>query len=141
VKLTAKGRYSVTAVAALAARGPDACVALRDLSDETGISLRYLEQLFAQLRRAALVQSVRGKSGGYRLARPATDLTVGDIITAVDETVKAQGCTPDMKASCTGVGARCLTHNLWNALEDHIDTFFARVTVADIVADKVSELA
>ena len=141
MKLTAKGRYSVTAVAALAARGADTCVSLRDLSDETGISLSYLEQLFAQLRRAGLVESVRGKSGGYRLARSSSQLTVGDIISAVDETVKAQGCTPDMKASCTGVGARCLTHNLWNALEDHIDSFFSSVTVADIVADKVGEMA
>jgi Rrf2 family iron-sulfur cluster assembly transcriptional regulator len=116
-------------------------VSLRDLSDETGISLSYLEQLFAQLRRAGLVESVRGKSGGYRLARSSSQLTVGDIISAVDETVKAQGCTPDMKASCTGVGARCLTHNLWNALEDHIDSFFSSVTVADIVADKVGEMA
>ena len=141
MKLTAKGRYAVTAVAALAARGAGARVSLRELSEEQGISLTFLEQLFARLRRAGIVESARGKSGGYSLSWAASDVTVGQIIRAVDETVRAQGCTPDMKTACTGKGARCLTHDLWHALESHIGDFLSSVTIADVVEGKVGEMA
>ena len=137
MKLTARGRYAVTATAALAARGEDACASLRELSAETGISLSFLEQLFGQLRREGIVESVRGKSGGYRLSAPARDVSVEAVISAVDETVRAQGCTPEMKSSCTGVGVKCLTHDLWNALEGHIGDFLRGVTLDDVVSGRV----
>ena len=141
MKLTAKGRYAVTAAAALATKGEGACASLPAIATETGISLSFLEQLFARLRKAGLVESARGPNGGYSLAKAPQDITVDAVIAAVDESVRAQGCTPDMKASCTGVGARCLTHDLWDALEGHIGAFLSGVTLADVVEGRVGEAA
>ena len=136
MKLTAKGRYAVTAVAALARRGGGA-VSLRTLSDEQGISLSFLEQMFAQLRRAGIVASQRGARGGYRLAIPPEELTLDRIIHAVDVDIRAQGCTPERRSACTGQGEQCLTHDLWHALEQHVESFFAGVTVADVISERV----
>ena len=141
MKLTARGRYAVTATAALAARGEGVCASLRELSEETGISLSFLEQLFGQLRRAGVVESLRGKSGGYRLSQSPRDVSIESVIAAVDESVRAQGCTPEMKSSCTGVGVKCLTHDLWNALEGHIRDFLRGVTLDDVVKGRVGEMA
>jgi len=145
MKLTAKGRYAVTALVALARH--ERAVSLRVLAEEQGISLAFLQQVFAQLRRAGLVDSVPGKSGGYRLAHHAGHVTVGQIIEAVDIDIRAQGCSPDQRVACTGKGERCLTHDLWHALEDHIGSFLSRVTVEDIlqgrvgVGERVGEMA
>ena len=139
MKLTAKGRYAVTAMTALARAGH--ALSLPTIADEQGISLSFLEQVFAQLRRAGLVESVRGKAGGYRLAETASAITVGRIIAAVDIDIRAQGCSPDVRSACTGKGERCLTHDLWHALEDHIDSFLARVSLEDIVEGRVGVAA
>jgi len=133
VKLTAKGRYAVMAVADMAAQGASTRSSLTEISQRQGISLSFLEQLFGKLRRAGLVESSRGANGGYTLAVSAPDLTLDRIIFAVDEDIKAHGCTPEAKVACTGRVDKCLTHNLWGALENHIEQFLASVTVQDVV--------
>ena len=106
---------------------------LTEISQRQGISLSFLEQLFGKLRRAGIVESHRGATGGYVLAEKAADLTLEKIIFAVDEDIKAHGCTPEAKIACTGKTDRCLTHNLWGALEDQIEQFLASITVQDVV--------
>ena len=137
MKLTAKGRYAVMAVADMAAQTPIDGNAVRsslaDISRRQGISLSFLEQLFGKLRRAGIVESLRGAHGGYVLAVSAPELTLDRIIFAVDEDIKAHGCTPEAKIACTGKTDKCLTHNLWGALENHIESFLASVTVQDVV--------
>ena len=137
MKLTAKGRYAVMAVADMAAQtsvdGNAVRSSLADISSRQGISLSFLEQLFGKLRRAGLVESSRGANGGYVLAVSAPELTLDRIIFAVDEDIKAHGCTPEAKIACTGKTDKCLTHNLWGALENHIESFLASVTVQDVV--------
>lgn len=141
MKLTAKGRYAVMAVADMAAQSQidgkadssPVRSSLTDISRRQGISLSFLEQLFGKLRRAGLVESSRGANGGYVLTQPASHMTLDRIIFAVDEDIKAHGCTPEAKIACTGKTDKCLTHNLWGALENHIEQFLASVTVQDVV--------
>ena len=121
------------AVADMAAQGPAMQSSLTEISQRQGISLSFLEQLFGKLRRAGIVESQRGAAGGYVLADKAGNLTLEKIIFAVDEDIKAHGCTPEAKIACTGKTDRCLTHNLWGALEDHIEQFLASITVQDVV--------
>ena len=121
------------AVADMAAQGVAMRSSLTDISQRQGISLSFLEQLFAKLRRAGIVESHRGASGGYVLAESAAELTLEKIIFAVDEDIKAHGCTPEAKVACTGKTDRCLTHDLWGALENHIEQFLASITVQDVV--------
>ncbi len=121
------------AVADVAAQGPESVVSLSDISARQGISLSFLEQLFAKIRRAGLVESQRGALGGYKMTMPATELTLDRIIFAVDEDIKAHGCTPETKLACTGRTDKCLTHNLWGALESHIENFLAGITVQDVI--------
>ena len=121
------------AVADMAAQGASARSSLTEISQRQGISLSFLEQLFGKLRRAGIVESSRGAMGGYVLADKAANLTLEKIIFAVDEDIKAHGCTPEAKVACTGRTDRCLTHNLWGALEDHIEQFLASITVQDVV--------
>jgi len=135
VKLTSKGRYAVMAIADMAAQGSDVRIPLVDISRRQGISLNYLEQLFAKLRRAGLVESYRGASGGYMLAHSAKNLTLDKIIHAVDENIQAHGCSPSLKRACTGKADLCLTHNLWGALENHIEEFLISVTVHDVISE------
>lgn len=121
MKLTSKARYAVTAMTVLALRGPQARITLAELGEQQGISLSYLEQLFAALRRARLVSGVRGPGGGYRLARPAEEITVAAIIAAVDPPV-AEADMPD-------AGEHCLTHDLWRELSGQIRTVLDGVTL------------
>lgn len=133
MKLTAKGRYAVMAVADLAAQGPNACESLSAIGARQNISVSFLEQLFGKLRRADLVESVRGAQGGYRLSTGASAISLDRIIHAVDASPKAHGCTPETKIACTGRSDQCLTHDLWGALETHIEGFLASITVQDVV--------
>lgn len=121
------------AVADLAAQGQDACESLSAIGERQAISVTFLEQIFSKLRRADYVESVRGAQGGYRLSRAANQISLDGIIRAVDASAKAHGCTPDAKVACTGRTDRCLTHDLWGALESHIESFLASVTVQDVV--------
>lgn len=131
MELNTKGRYAVTAMAELAlAAGTDA-LALSTISERQLISLAYLEQIFLKLRRAGLVESARGRGGGYRLARPAREITVAEIMTAVEEDMRMTRCGADA-ATCLP-GRRCITHGLWNALSDQIEAFLGSITLQQVI--------
>ncbi len=137
MKLGTKGRYAVMAMADIAVAGDTHPVPLADVAERQGISLAYLEQLFAKLRRAGLVLSVRGSGGGYRLAYRPEDLRVADIVAAVDESIRATRCHPTGAKGCIAGSARCLTHDLWEELGHQIHLFLASVTLADVVGRRV----
>ncbi len=131
MKLSTKGRYAVTAMLDLAINaGENRRVTLADISEMQGISLSYLEQLFARLRRAELVKGTRGPGGGYRLGRDAGEITVAQILSAVDIKVDMTGC--EGQATCNN-GTPCLTHELWNDLSRDIYTFLDGITLEDLV--------
>ena len=130
MRLTTKGRYAVTAMLDLALHGTDRPVSLADISGRQDISLSYLEQLFAKLRRNNLVSSVRGPGGGYRLSSGSDETYVAQIIDAVNETVDATGCGGT--ADCQQ-GEVCLTHYLWCDLSDQIHTFLSEISLANLV--------
>ena len=130
MKLTTKGRFAVTAMIDLALRQGDGPVTLAGISERQKISLSYLEQLFGKLRRHALVASVRGPGGGYRLAKPLAEVSVADIIRAVDEPMDATMCGG--KANCHD-DQPCMTHNLWTTLTIHMLEYLSSVTLAELV--------
>ena len=130
MRLTTKGRYAVTAMLDLALNARQAPVSLADISERQGISLSYLEQLFAKLRRNDLVSSVRGPGGGYQLARAAAEIQIVQVIDAVDESVDATRCQG--KGDCQG-GETCLTHYLWCELSAQIHDFLSGISLATLV--------
>ncbi len=133
MQLSTKGRYAVMAMADLAARPPERPVRLASIAETQQISLAYLEQLFTKLRRAELVRSARGPGGGYRLARLPEHIFVAEIMSAVDEPIKMTRCHSDSEVACIGKVGRCLTHDLWRALGDHILVFLQTVTLRDVL--------
>lgn len=133
MKLTSKGRYAVTAMLDVALHSEKGSVPLADISERQEISLSYLEQLFSRLRREKLVSSIRGPGGGYLLGGDAADISVGQVIKAVDETVDATRCQG--QADCQN-GQRCLTHNLWQDLSDRIEYFLDSITLGELVANR-----
>ena len=138
MRLSTKGRYAVMAMADLAGHAAEARpVALADIAERQEISLSYLEQLFAKLRRGGLVTSVRGPGGGYRLSRPSGEMRIADIIVAVDEPIAATRCKPGSSKGCTAQGARCVTHDLWEELGRQIHVFLSSVTLADVVEKRI----
>ena len=139
MRLSTKGRYAVMAMADLARRQCDAtrAVALAEIAARQQISLSYLEQLFARLRRKGLVMSARGPGGGYRLAKTAETTTIADIVHAVDEPLRATRCTGQGKG-CMLKGERCLTHDLWEDLGTRIEDYLASVSLADVVTGRLS---
>ncbi|MBD3619098.1 MAG: Fe-S cluster assembly transcriptional regulator IscR [Chromatiales bacterium] len=130
MKLSTKGRYAVTAMLDLAIHDRVGPVTLADISQCQGISLSYLEQLFAKLRKDSLVEGVRGPGGGYRLARPSDQISIAEIIHAVDEKVDVTRCGGH--EDCQG-GERCLTHELWNDLSQQLYDFLDGISLADLV--------
>jgi Rrf2 family transcriptional regulator, iron-sulfur cluster assembly transcription factor len=132
VELNTKGRYAVTAMADLAKFGAGGPVPLSAVAERQHISLAYLEQLFAKLRRAGLVHSERGRTGGYRLGRPAERISVAEIMRAVDEGVRMTRCAGEDAAPCIP-GNRCLTHGLWDALGEQITWFLESVTLDEVI--------
>ncbi|MEH8021615.1 MULTISPECIES: Fe-S cluster assembly transcriptional regulator IscR [Rheinheimera] len=130
MRLTSKGRYAVTAMLDVALHTASGPVSLADISERQGISLSYLEQLFARLRKQGLVNSVRGPGGGYQLSREAIAISVSDVIAAVDESVDATRCQG--KSDCQS-GARCLTHTLWSDLSHRIQDFLTSITLGELV--------
>jgi Rrf2 family iron-sulfur cluster assembly transcriptional regulator len=130
MKLTTKGRYAVTAMLDLAIHDGDGPVALADIAKRQGISLSYLEQLFARLRKGGLVRSVRGPGGGYQLGKDAGQIAVSDVIWAVDEMVDATRCAG--RENCQGE-ERCLTHDLWHDLSHQIRDFLSGIDLAQLV--------
>ncbi|TAD88970.1 MAG: Rrf2 family transcriptional regulator [Alphaproteobacteria bacterium] len=137
MKLSTKGRYAVMAMVDLATHSKGSPVALAEIADRQEISLSYLEQLFAKLRRGSLVKSVRGPGGGYLLARPAGDTRISDIILAVDEPIRATRCQPGSPEGCRGNRTRCATHDLWEELGNHIHSYLSSVSVGDVCERRV----
>ncbi|WP_263772721.1 Fe-S cluster assembly transcriptional regulator IscR [Propionivibrio soli] len=138
MRLTTKGRFAVTAMIDLALHGSDGPVTLAGISDRQKISLSYLEQLFGKLRRHNLVESVRGPGGGYCLARPVEQMTVADIIRAVDESLDATQCGG--KENCRDED-RCMTHELWSTLNFKMYEYLTSVTLADLVQKQLSKVS
>jgi Rrf2 family iron-sulfur cluster assembly transcriptional regulator len=140
MKLSTKGRYAVTALADIALNGTARPVTLAEISERQDISLAYLEQLFVRLRRAGIVESVRGPGGGYLLARPATDLRISEVMVAVDERLNAMGCDGKWEEGqgCGKSREACLTHNLWEQLSAHVHVFLSQTSIADVTGNKMT---
>ncbi len=138
MRLTTKGRFAVTAMIDLALRSNNGPVALAAISQRQQISLSYLEQLFGKLRRHELVESTRGPGGGYSLGRKAEDITVADIITAVDEALDATGCGG--KENCMGEETgRCMTHDLWASLNNKMIEFLSSISLRKLVDEQLAK--
>jgi Rrf2 family iron-sulfur cluster assembly transcriptional regulator len=137
MKLSTKGRYAVMAMVDLARQGDGSPVSLAEIAGRQEISLSYLEQLFAKLRRRGLVNSVRGPGGGYRLAHHRDDVRIADIIRAVDEPIQAVRCTPGEAIGCRGDRSRCLTHDLWEELSNQIHLYLSSVSLGDVCEKRV----
>ena len=135
MKLTSKGRYAVMALVDLARFNDINPVSLRDISLRQGISLDYLEQIFSKLRKNEIVQSVRGTQGGYILNKKAREIKLTNILDAVDEKVKTVQCKKESKKGCNGKATKCVTHNLWDELETHINSFFEKKSLEDLLKD------
>ena len=133
MKLSSKGRYAVMALADLAKFDPNKPVSLRDISLRQGISLVYLEQLFLKLKKNNIVDSVRGYKGGYILKKQASQIKISDIFFAVEEKVKTVGCEKHSKKGCNGRSVKCISHNLWDELEDYINDFFKKKSLVDLI--------
>mgnify|MGYP003860105735 CR=1 FL=1 len=133
MRLTTKGRYAVTAMLDLAIHGQQKPVSLNDISGRQHISLSYLEQLFAKLRRSNLVSSVRGPGGGYRLAVDSANISIAQVVDAVNESMDATRCQG--KGDCQE-GDQCLTHHLWEDLSSQIHTFLNDISIQDLISRK-----
>ncbi len=137
MKLSTKGRYAVMAMVDLSAHSHGNPVALADIAERQEISLSYLEQLFGRLRKGGLVKSVRGPGGGYLLARPSHHTRISDIIMAVDEPIQTTRCSPGSPAGCHHDQGRCLTHDLWQELGNHIYLYLSSLSLADVIERRV----
>ena len=133
MKLTNKGRYAVMAMADLASNSDQGPVSLTEISLRQNISLAYLEQIFIKLKKNNLVKSVRGAKGGYVLEHSPEEIKISNIISAVDEEVKTLNCKKESKRGCNNKSTKCITHNLWDQLDQHINNFFEKVKLQDLV--------
>tara|TARA_B100001179_G_scaffold36435_1_gene23211 strand:+ start:1726 stop:2163 length:438 start_codon:yes stop_codon:yes gene_type:complete len=133
MKLTSKGRYAVMAMADLAKNNVKEPTSLTEISLRQGISLSFLEQLFLRLKKNNLVLSARGPNGGYVLSKSPEEIKLSSIIKAVDEKIKTVKCKKNSKRGCNGKSIKCITHNLWDDLEIHINNFFEKNTLQDIL--------
>ena len=136
MRLTTKGRFAVTAMIDLAMHNGKSPVTLSEISERQKISLSYLEQLFGKLRRQELVSSVRGPGGGYNLAKPTEQVSVADIITAVDEPIDATQCGG--KENCKD-DRKCITHDLWTDLNRHIFDYLRAITLSELVSKQLKK--
>ena len=128
------------ALADLAKFDPKEPVSLRDISLRQGISLVYLEQLFLKLKKNKIVNSVRGKKGGYILNKNASEINISEVFSAVEEKIKTVGCEKHSKKGCNGKSAKCITHNLWDELEDYINIFFEKKKLSDLINKKENRI-
>ena len=133
MKLTNKGRYAVMAMADLAQFKDNGPISLTDISLRQNISLAYLEQIFIKLKQENLVKSIRGSKGGYVLVSPPEEIKISNIISAVDEKIKTLNCKKESKKGCNNKSSKCITHNLWDQLDQHINSFFEKVKLQDLV--------
>jgi Rrf2 family iron-sulfur cluster assembly transcriptional regulator len=138
MKLSTKGRYAMVALADLASAKGDGLVSLAELSKRQDISLPYLEQLFVKLRRAGLVESVRGPGGGYRLGRPATEIRVSEVLDAVDETVSAMHAGAGASGAVSGTRAQSVTNRLWEGLSAHVYVYLHQTRLSDVVGNTLA---
>ena len=132
MKLTNKGRYAVMAMADLASNTNNGPIRLTEISIRQNISLAYLEQIFIKLKDNKLVKSSRGAKGGYVLEKPASEIKLSNIIFAVNEEVKTLNCNKNSKRGCNHKSSKCITHNLWDQLDQHINGFFEKVKLQDL---------
>jgi Rrf2 family iron-sulfur cluster assembly transcriptional regulator len=133
MKLTTKGRYAVMALADLARFDNGSPISLRDISLRQGISLLYLEQIFSKLKKDNIVKSIRGVNGGYILTKNPNEIKLSNIFSAVHEEVKTVQCKKESKRGCNGRSTKCITHNLWDELEIHIQHFFNKKNLGDLI--------
>ena len=133
MKLSSKGRYAVMALADLARFNSENPVSLRDISLRQGISLDYLEQIFSKLKKNNIVKSIRGANGGYILTKNPDQIKLANIFYAVDERIKTLQCKKESKKGCNGKLTKCITHNLWDELETHINDFFDKKNLGDLI--------
>lgn len=138
MKLSTKGRYAMVALSDIALQPAGTLVSLGDISERQSISLPYLEQLFVKLRRADLVASVRGPGGGYRLARPASEIRVVDVLAAVDETVNAMHKGASASGGASGSRAQSLTNRLWEGLSAHVYVFLHQTRLSDVISNELA---
>jgi Rrf2 family iron-sulfur cluster assembly transcriptional regulator len=138
MKLSTKGRYAMVALADLALQGADEPVSLSDIARRQDLSLPYLEQLFVKLRRADLVESVRGPGGGYRLARPASEIRIAQVLGAVDETVSAMHKGAGAQGGMSGSKAQSLTNRLWEGLSAHVYVFLHQTRLSDVTGNQLA---
>jgi Rrf2 family iron-sulfur cluster assembly transcriptional regulator len=142
MRLSTKGRYAVMAMADLARHGRERAVSLAEIASRQEISLSYLEQLFARLRRGGLVKSVRGPGGGYKLAHAAGETWIAAIVIAVDEPIRATRCAGNASPrGCMIGGERCLTHDLWERLGEEIHRYLAQVSLEDVVERRIGAIS
>tara|TARA_B100001564_G_scaffold302006_1_gene269574 strand:+ start:346 stop:765 length:420 start_codon:yes stop_codon:yes gene_type:complete len=138
MKLTTKGRYAVMAMADLASNSHSGPISLAEISLRQNISLAYLEQIFIKLKSRKLVKSSRGALGGYTLDKPASEINISNIIFAVDEEVRMLNCKKNSKKGCNKKTTKCITHNLWDELDQHINNFFKKVKLQDLVKQNLN---
>ena len=136
MKLTTKGRYAIMAIADLATFSNDKPISLNEISVRQNISLSYLEQLFIKLRDEKLVKSSRGANGGYKLERPASQIKLSNIILAVNEEAKTLGCKKESKKGCNNKLKKCITHNLWDKLDQHVNGFFENIKLEELIINE-----
>ena len=140
MKLTSKGRYAVMALVDIAKFDNINPVSLRDISLRQGISVDFLEQIFSKLKKNEIVKSIRGTQGGYILSKKPSEIKLNNIFDAIDERVKTVQCKKESKRSCNGKSSKCVTHDLWNELESHINSFFEQKSLEDLVSKKESRI-
>ncbi len=136
MKLNTKSRYAVMALADMSRFPINNPVSLRDISLRQSISLLYLEQIFLKLKKNNIVKSIRGTQGGYILNQDPNDIKLTNIFYAVDEKVKTVQCKKDSKKGCNGKSTKCITHDLWDELEIHINSFFENKSLEDLIKNK-----
>ena len=138
MKLTTRGRYAVMAMADLAVNANAGPISLTEISLRQNISLAYLEQIFIKLKNEKLVKGSRGATGGYILEKPASEIKLSNIIFAVDEEVRTLNYKKQSKRGCNNKSTKCITHNLWDQLDQHINGFFEKVKLQDLVKQNVN---
>ena len=139
MKLNTRGRYAVMALADMASFSTQNPVSLRDISLRQNISLVYLEQIFSKLKKNNIVKSIRGTNGGYILTKDPEQIKLSNIFLAVDEKVKTVQCKKESKKGCNGKLTKCITHNLWDDLEMHINDFFDKKNLGDLLKNNLEK--
>ncbi len=140
MKLTNKGRYAVMAMADLALNAKKGPISLTEISLRQNISLAYLEQIFLKLKKNNIVKSIRGINGGYILNKSPKDIKISEVLLALDQKVKTIGCKKDSKKSCNGKSSKCITHNFWDELDLHINSFFESKKLSDLLKNKETRI-